>query len=148
MPLCAPSLRQAIGDIGDPRAPLRVPRLGRPDWWMRWYRARGFDDIALADSFGTKLSAEYLDIAAAVAGHGVAIGSPILFHHEIRCGRLVPAHEFVAGDGRAFWLAYPAAHEHRSKIVRFREWLSEEVADALREAEGYVRRAVQPQETI
>ncbi len=144
MPLCAPSVKRAIGDIGDPRAPLRVPRLGRPDWWMRWYGARGFDDVALADGFGTKLSAEYLDIAAAVAGHGVAIGSPILFHHEILSGRLVPAHDFVAADGRAFWFTYPAAREHRSKIVRFREWLSDEVADALREADAYVRRAVNP----
>jgi LysR family transcriptional regulator, glycine cleavage system transcriptional activator len=143
MPLCAPSLQRAIGDIGDPRVPLRAPRLGRPDWWMRWYRARGFDDVALADGFGTKLSAEYLDIAAAVAGHGVAIGSPIIFHHEIRSGRLVPAHDFVAGDGRAFWFTYPAALEHRSKIARFREWLSGEVADALRDADAYIRRVVQ-----
>jgi LysR family glycine cleavage system transcriptional activator len=144
MPLCAPSVRQAIGDIGDPHVPLRVPRLGRPDWWMRWYRARGFNDFTLADGFGTKLSAEYLDIAAAVAGHGVAIGSPILFHHEIRSGKLVPAHDFVTGDGRAFWFTYPIAREHRSKIVRFREWLSDEMADALREADAYVRRAVLP----
>jgi LysR family glycine cleavage system transcriptional activator len=145
MPLCAPAVRQEIGDIGDPRAPLRVPRLGRPDWWMRWYGARGFNDVALVDGFGTKLSAEYLDIAAAVAGHGVAIGSPILFHQEIRSGRLVPAHDFVAGDGRAFWFTYPTAREHRSKIALFREWLSAEVEDALRETNAYVRRAVIPQ---
>jgi LysR family glycine cleavage system transcriptional activator len=144
MPLCAPALRQAIGDIGDPRVPLRVPRLGRPDWWMRWYQARGFSDVAFADGFGTKLSAEYLDIAAAVAGHGVAIASPILFQHEIRSGQLVPAHDFVAGDGRAFWFTYPIAHEQRSKIVRFREWLSGEVEVALREASAYMRRAVIP----
>jgi len=144
MPLCAPSLKNVIGDIGDPRAPLLVPRLGRPDWWTRWYNARGFDDVALADSFGTKLSAEYLDIAAAIAGHGVAIGSPILFHHEIRSGRLVPAHDFVAGDGRSFWFAYPSACEHRSKIVRFRDWLMDEAENALREAGTYVRRAVLP----
>ncbi|MEO6690473.1 MAG: LysR substrate-binding domain-containing protein [Dokdonella sp.] len=144
MPLCAPSVRQAIGDIGDPHVPLGVPRLGRPDWWMRWYRARGFNDFTLADGFGTKLSAEFLDIAAAVAGHGVAIGSPILFHHEIRSGKLVPAHDFVAGDGRAFWFTYPLARAHRSKIVRFGDWLSAEVAEALRETDMYVRRAVQP----
>jgi LysR family glycine cleavage system transcriptional activator len=141
MPLCAPSVKNAIGDVGDPRAPLRVPRLGRPDWWVRWYNARGFEDVALLDAFGTKLSAEYLDIAAAIAGHGVAIGSPILFHHEIRSGRLVPAHDFVASDGRSFWFAYPAACEQRSKIVRFRDWLIGEAENALREAGTYVRRA-------
>jgi LysR family glycine cleavage system transcriptional activator len=111
---------------------------------MRWYGARGFDDAALTDSFGTKLSAEYLDITAAVAGHGVAIGSPILFHHEIRSGRLVPAHDFVAGDGRSFWFTYPVASEHRVKIIRFREWLISEVKDALHEANAHIRRAVLP----
>jgi LysR family glycine cleavage system transcriptional activator len=142
MPLCAPALRPALGDVGDPRAPLRVPRLGRPDWWARWYGARGFADVAFVEGFGTKLSAEYLDIAAAIAGHGVAIGSPIVFQHEIRSGRLVPAHDFVAADGRAFWFTYPAVSERRTKIQRFREWLFGEVESALREADSYVRRAV------
>jgi len=148
MPLCAPSLRASIGDLGDPHAPLRVPRLGRPDWWSRWYAARGFEDVALAGTFGTKLSAEYLDIAAAIAGHGVAIGSPILFHNEIRSGRLVPAHDFVVGDARAFWFTYPAAREDRVKIVCFREWLLSEAEDARRAADAYIRRAVLPTKKV
>ena len=72
------------------------------------------------------LSAEYLDIAAAVAGHGIAIGSPILFRSEIEAGRLVPAHDFVAGDGRSFWLTYPVARQNSRKIAAFRQWLCDE----------------------
>lgn len=142
MPLCAPSLKAAVANIADPCRPLQVPLLGRPDWWTLWYRALGFGEVALPGSFGTTLSAEYLDVAAAVAGHGVAIGSPILFRSEIASGRLVAAHDFVAGDGRAFWLTYPVARQHSRKIAKFREWLDEEVARDRDAAQAFIRRAV------
>ncbi|HEY5805233.1 MAG TPA: LysR substrate-binding domain-containing protein [Lysobacter sp.] len=143
MPLCAPSLRESVTDIGrDPRRPLPVPLLGRPDWWSLWYRALGFDGVTLPDQFGTQLSAEYLDIAAAMAGQGVAIGSPILFRHEIDAGRLVPAHDLVVSDGRAFWFTYPAARHDSHKIASFREWLCAEAARDRDAARAVIRRAV------
>lgn len=142
MPLCAPALRAAAAELGDPRRPLSVPLLGRPDWWALWYRAQGHADAAPPGGFGTHLSAEHLDVAAAVAGHGIAIGSPILFRGELESGRLVPAHDFVAGDGRAFWLTYPSARQHGGKIAKFREWLGEEVARDREAALAYLRRAV------
>jgi LysR family glycine cleavage system transcriptional activator len=141
MPLCAPALKDAARDIANPHAPLGVPLLGRPDWWAAWYRAQGCSDDTLPGQFGTSLPTEYLDIAAAVAGHGIAIGSPILFRSEISAGRLVPAHDFVATDGRSFWMVFPSAKEHRPKITRFREWLCDEVEGDLRAARDYIRRA-------
>lgn len=140
-PLCAPALKAAACNIGVPHTPLAIPLLGRPDWWTRWYRALGYDGEMPPDRFGTSLPTEYLDIAAAIAGHGIAIGSPILFRHEIAAGRLVPAHDFVATDGKSFWLAFPGAKENRRKIVRFREWLCAEAAAELHAARDYVRRA-------
>jgi LysR family transcriptional regulator, glycine cleavage system transcriptional activator len=94
------------------------------------------------ESFGTQLSAEYLDVAAAVAGHGIAIGSLILFRNELASGRLIPAHDVVAGDGRAFWLAYPVARQNSHKIARFREWLCDEAASDRSEARTFIRSAV------
>ncbi len=141
MPLCAPALKDAAAGIADPRRQLDVPLLGRSDWWMRWYRALGFSDVVLPGSFGTHLSAEYLDIAAAVAGHGIAIGSPILFRNELETGRLVPAHDFVAGDGRSFWFTFPIARQNSSKIVKFRDWLSSEVERDRDAARSFIRRA-------
>ncbi|GLQ99415.1 LysR substrate-binding domain-containing protein [Dyella mobilis] len=141
MPLCAPALKGAAQNIANPRAKLDVPLLGRPDWWAAWYRAQGCADDTLPGEFGTSLPTEYLDIAAAVAGHGIAIGSPILFRAEILAGRLVPAHEFVATDGRSFWMVFPSAKEHRPKIARFREWLCGEVERELCATRDYVRRA-------
>lgn len=140
MPLCAPALLAAAAVLDRPDLPLDVPLLGRPDWWRLWYRARGFDEAIPAGRFGTTLSAEYLDITAAMAGHGIAIGSPILFRHELDAGRLVPAHDFLAGDGRAFWFAHPAVRRNSRKILRFQEWLCDEAAADLRATRAFVRR--------
>lgn len=133
MPLCAPALLDAAKRIIDPCVHTEVQLLGRQDWWELWYRARGFGNVSLAGRLRMTMPDEHLDIALAVAGHGVAIGSPILFAREIDAGRLVPAFDGVATDGRAFWLAYPTVAERRDKIARFREWLCDE-ASAAREA--------------
>ena len=142
MPLCAPELKHAAAHIADPRRPLSVPLLGRADWWKLWYRALGFSDVVLPGTFGTYLSAEYLDIAAAVAGHGIAIGSPILFRNEIAAGRLVPAHDFVASDGRVFWFTFPVARQNSRKIAKFRDWLCDEAERDRDAAQSFIRRAV------
>lgn len=130
MPLCAPALLARAKSVGDPRKPAEIPLLGRRDWWELWYQARGFGNVVLAGRLGTTMPVEHLDIALAVAGHGVAIGSPILFADEIDAGKLVPVFKDVATDGRSFWLAYPSVAEHRAKIVRFREWICSEASAA------------------
>ncbi|UIJ46567.1 LysR substrate-binding domain-containing protein [Sphingomonas cannabina] len=138
MPLCVPGLKDAATGIGDPGAPLEVPLLGRPDWWASWYRSLGFAEGPPASRFGTSFSAEHLDVAAALAGHGVVIASPILFSREIDSGRLVPAHTKVAAAGRSFWLAYPLSRQHSRKIVRFRDWLCAEAERARAEAAAFL----------
>lgn len=144
MPLCAPALKDAARGIADPRLASSIPLLGRPDWWTLWYQAQGVDVRTLPSRFGTSLPTEHLDIAAAIAGHGIAIGSPILFRGELDAGRLVPAHDFVATDGRAFWMVFPATKESRPKIAQFRAWLCEEVASELHAAREFVRRVAPP----
>jgi LysR family transcriptional regulator, glycine cleavage system transcriptional activator len=142
MPLCAPALKEAAKTIAGPDRKPQVPLLGRPDWWALWYRALGLEKLLKNASFGTQLAHEHLDIAAAVAGHGVAIGSPILFKNELASGRLIPAHDLVASDGRSFWLAYPTARQNSRKVAKFREWLCDEAAADRSDANGYIRGAV------
>jgi LysR family glycine cleavage system transcriptional activator len=103
---------------------------------------RAKSDVDLEGRFGAQLSAEHLDAAMAIAGHGIAIGSPLLFKNEISSGALVPAHEFVATEGRAFWLAYPVTLERSSKIVRFKNWLCEEAARDRANCARYITAAV------
>jgi LysR family glycine cleavage system transcriptional activator len=91
--------------------------------------------------FGTTLAYEHLDVAAAIAGQGVAIASPILFADEIASGRLVPAHEMVASDGRGFWLVHAAIHRPSGKISRFADWLGAEAEQAREAARPFIERA-------
>jgi LysR family glycine cleavage system transcriptional activator len=130
MPLCAPHLKAAAVALPDPRRSLPVPLLGRIDWWQRWYAEAGWPNIDLSRKLGTRLAAEHLDASAAIAGHGVTIGSPILFSDEIRAGRLVAANHLIAGDGRHFWFVYPVLRGRSQKIEVFRDWLVEEANKA------------------
>lgn len=141
MPLCSPKLKSAAAALSNPRRALEVPLLGRPDWWTMWFRARGFHAGPSRDQFGTSLAHEHLDIAAAVAGQGIAIGSPLLFRAELDAGRLVTAHDFVGTDGRAFWFLYPAARQHSRKIAAFGEWIENEAAAARDAGASFIRRA-------
>jgi LysR family transcriptional regulator, glycine cleavage system transcriptional activator len=125
MPLCAPALREAAADFFLSEGEAQVPLLGRPDWWDLWFRALGCDRPR---RFGIGLAEEHLDAGAAIAGHGITIGSPLLFRHELEAGRLVPAHDLVASDGRAFWLTYPVARRSSEKIGHFEAWLMEEAS--------------------
>lgn len=142
MPLCAPELKAAAKGLADPDGPVGAPLLGRPDWWALWRRSIGVDRPLPPERFGAGLPAEHLDIAAAIAGHGIAIGSPILFREEIESGRLVPAHDAVAGDGRAFWLTWPVGRRRSRKVALFQAWLEEEAARDLAAMAAFVARAV------
>jgi len=124
-PLVAPQLRGAAS-LAAPALPL----LGRPDWWAIWYRSQGLGDGLPAEAFHTDLAYEHLDIAAAIAGQGIAIGSPIIFADELAAGRLVPADDHIASDGRAFWLAYPRSRQNSARIAWFAEWVCAEAQAA------------------
>jgi LysR family glycine cleavage system transcriptional activator len=142
MPLCAPALLGSGARLGDTEGRIDVPLLGRPDWWALWFKASGSGLRPLPEQFGTRLAAEHLDIAAAIAGHGIAIGSPILFAGEIAAGRLVPAHDLVVGIGRAFWLVHAVGRRDSSKIVKFKAWIVEEARQARAASEAYLKQVV------
>lgn len=141
MPLCSPRLRRSAGALTDPKRAHDVPLIGRADWWALWFRALGVKDLSLKGRIHSHLSTEYLDAKEAMAGHGIAIGSPILFRDDIDAGRLVPAHDLVVGDGRTFWFTYPVAREDSRKIVAFREWITDEAQREMARARPYLRNA-------
>jgi LysR family glycine cleavage system transcriptional activator len=141
-PLCAPALIAAAAGLAVPRMPPEPPLLGRPDWWALWRRALGYPEPLSPDRFGVTFADEYLDASAAIAGHGVTIGSPILFAAEIAARRLVPVHDLVVSDGRGFWLVYPAARRGSAKIVRLQQWLLGEATQAREAARPFLDRMV------
>jgi LysR family glycine cleavage system transcriptional activator len=141
MPLCIPAMKQAAAKLADPKRANEVPLLGRTDWWTLWYRQLGFNEVPALKSIGASLSVEYLDITQALAGDGVAIGSPILFKAELDAGRLVPAHDLVATDGRVFWFTVPVGRQGSRKISQFRDWIHDEAAAARAAAADFIRQA-------
>jgi LysR family glycine cleavage system transcriptional activator len=66
--------------------------------------------------FRHPLCVEHLDVGAAIAGQGIAIGSPILFQAELDSGRLVQAHPGAATVAR-FWFVAPGAQPQRKVIA-------------------------------
>lgn len=142
MPLCTPELKDACAGLAEPGRTPDAPLLGRADWWALWFRAAGRGAGPAPQPSGAQLPTEHLDVTAALAGQGVAIASPILFRAEIEAGRLVPAHEAVGADGRAFWLTYPASRQASGKLAKFRAWIGDEAAADLDAARDFIRRAV------
>jgi LysR family glycine cleavage system transcriptional activator len=130
MPLCAPSLLAAVRDSRWPRSHAQIPLLGRPDWWALWFKALGVDREGESQF---RFAEEYLDATAAMAGHGITLGSPLLCRRDLEAGRLVPAHSLVVATGRSFWLTYPPLRRSAEKIARFADWI---IAEAEHEREA------------
>jgi len=142
MPLCAPALLPAALGLGS--TALEIPLLGRADWWALWFAAHGHLPPPAPGSLVTPFAVEHLDVGAAIAGQGIAIGSPILFQAELESGRLVQAHPGVASDGRSFWFVAPSARSGSAKIIAFRDWLVEQAAEARHAARHHLAQAVTP----
>jgi LysR family transcriptional regulator, glycine cleavage system transcriptional activator len=124
-PLCSRSLFDA-GAVITPADLLKLPRMGRERWWRAWFAAVGIADADLSARPGVELGVEQFEVTAAIAGHGVAITSPLFFQHEIASGRLVQPFELVLRDQKDYWLAYPTARRDSAKIQAFRSWILEE----------------------
>jgi len=128
-PLCTPQIREDLGGLGRPEDLLTAPLVGLEDEWDVWFAAAGV--TARPAKQGGRLIADLqsIEVASALAGRGVALGSPILFAPEIGQGRLVQPFEITVQQGDGFWLAYPKDRRRAPKIVAFRDWLLACVAE-------------------
>ena len=124
-PLCSPALRERLRTPADM---LAMPRFGRERWWRAWFAAAGLPDADLAAKPGVELDVEQHAVTAAIAGHGVAISSPLFFEQDIAAGRLLQPFELVVRDQRDYWLTYPTTLRSSEKIRAFRAWLLAQAA--------------------
>ena len=134
-PLCSPALR---AQLRTPRDLLGLPRFGRERWWRAWFALAGLPDADLGARPGVELDIEQHAVTAAIAGHGVAISSPLLFAPDLAAGRLLQPFDTVGRDERDYWLAYPAARQGSAKIRAFREWLLDQAAISAGDVQGPV----------
>jgi LysR family glycine cleavage system transcriptional activator len=126
-PLCSPEMAEKL-KLESPCDLLEAPRIGMEKEWAEWFAAAGLSEGRRP---ATRLTADYqvLEVAAALGGQGVALGSPIFFAREIRAGLLVRPFRQTVNFHTGYYLVWPVGRRRSPKIRRFREWLMS-VADA------------------
>ncbi|RZJ45250.1 MAG: LysR family transcriptional regulator [Brevundimonas sp.] len=126
-PLCSPAMAEML-KLENPSDLLEAPRIGMEKEWAEWFAAAGLSEGRRP---ATRLTADYqvLEVAAALGGQGVALGSPIFFAREIKAGLLVRPFPQTVSFNTGYYLVWSEGRRRSSKIRRFREWLMS-VADA------------------
>ena len=129
-PLCTPGVRAALGGLTQPGDLLGAPLMGLDRDWATWVAAAGVE--ALDVKAGGQLIADMqvIAITSALAGRGVALGSPILFAAELARGALIQPFPLAIAQNDGYWLVYPKERRRAAKIAAFRDWMLSAVAEA------------------
>lgn len=128
VPMCSPSL-----SLSDPDQLRDVPLLHTEYYrqgpetpvWTRWGEIAGVTGVDW--SKGVTFTDESHVIQAAIAGHGVALLSPLLLESELRVGSLVNPFG-PAIDGLQFHFVFPDTPQGLRKCAALEAWLSEALA--------------------
>jgi LysR family glycine cleavage system transcriptional activator len=119
--------------LSTPADLLNVPRISPDDeWWDLWFGSASGISYAGGRKSGIRFDSQVLDGQAAIAGHGAAVLSPMLFQQSIETGLLVQPFSHLATDRRSIWLVYPEHKQRMTKVRAFRNWLFQ----ALKQAAG------------
>jgi LysR family glycine cleavage system transcriptional activator len=124
--LCSPGVAETLDMSRGPAALLDAPKIGLEAEWAMWFRLAGVTPPPTKEGQGAlRFAAESqtMEIAAAQAGQGLALASPILFASEIASGRLVQPFPVTLHYERQVWLVYPSERRRTRKIAAFRDWL-------------------------
>jgi len=136
-PVCSPKL------LKDARRPLKAPadlrhhvllQYDDPDarhpWlhWRTWLEVERLTDLKPAGRLS--FSGYEQIIAAAIAGHGVALGRIPLLKDALAAGELVAPFERTADPARAYYAVVSPNSQGRPEVAEFVEWLRREAADA------------------
>jgi len=122
-PLCTPEVRQQLGGLSRAADLIEAPLIGSNRVWAEWFAAAGVSERPASAAGRLIADLQVLEVASAVAGRGVALGSPVLFATEIAQGRLVRPFDITVEQTAGFWLAYPAERRRVRKIAAFRDWV-------------------------
>jgi LysR family glycine cleavage system transcriptional activator len=134
-PLCTPVVRAELGGLASPADLRHAALIGGESDWAAWFAAAGLASPEAKAGGQLIADMQTIGVTSALAGQGVALGSPILFAPEIERGLLVrPFEVAVAQSGGGFWLSYPKERRRAVKIAAFRDWLLEAVAAEARAA--------------
>jgi LysR family glycine cleavage system transcriptional activator len=122
-PLASPECRNRYG-IARPENLLEAPRISPDDiWWKKWFEAAGVVERDGHGPPGIRLDFQAMAGNAAIAGHGVAVLTPLFWRSELEAGRLVQLFPLIMFEPAAYWLVYPEHKRAQPKIRAFREWM-------------------------
>jgi LysR family transcriptional regulator, glycine cleavage system transcriptional activator len=122
-PLCAPQLRETLSGLDHPEDLLNAPLIGLDEEWAAWFTAAGISAAPQPARGRLIADMQTIEVGSALAGRGVALGSPILFAPELTQGRLVQPFDILAHRSAGYWLVYPKERRRAPKIAAFRDWL-------------------------
>ena len=125
-PLCTPAIAARLADPAQLRGETLL-RSYRADEWPRWFEAA---EIACPPVRGPVFDSSMLMIAAAVAGHGIALAPPAMFGKELRMESLVRPFAVEVTTGR-YWLTRLISRPDTNAMRSFRDWLKQQAAAAI-----------------
>lgn len=122
-PMLSPKLIEDY-EVREPADLLRVPQITPDDPWLcTWLELAGLTMPAAANRPFSRLGSQTLEVAAAIAGRGLAMVTPAFYSDEVASGRLVQPFDILGWDGHGYYLTYPEARRNSPKIKAFRDWI-------------------------
>lgn len=133
-PVCAPHLLQGAAPLAEPGDLARHtllhdafgPRVGWP-MWRDWLGAAGVLDRVDPES-GTHYSMALFAYQAAVACHGVALGTTVLTMDMLAAGSLVKPFALDLPTDYGYHIVCPPERRERPHVAAFIDWLLETAA--------------------
>jgi DNA-binding transcriptional LysR family regulator len=126
--LCSPKLLEGV-DASDPARFIAANDLlhlkidGRPRhfFWEMFVRSIGRPDLAV--DRGLVFDTQQLEAQYAMSGDGLALLDPLLFHEEIKAGRLVRPFDLWLDEGYGYYLTTHPEDLSNEAVALFRSWL-------------------------
>lgn len=134
-PVCSPWLLEGKHPLREP-SDLKHHTLIHVDWkrgdmsapaWRTWLEAAGVADVARSRA-GPRFTHHSMSLQAAVAGHGVALGSTLLVVDDLAAGRLVAPFEIALEEQYCYYFACLPESLPNPRVAAFREWIFGELA--------------------
>lgn len=107
--------------------------------WTPWFQAAGLDFVE--PQAGVLYSDTLLAVQAAIAGQGILLARRSVVDDDLRSGRLIRLWSHQISDVHAHYLVWPASGRRHQAIDKLRNWLVEQVARWLADAETRERQA-------
>lgn len=128
VPLCSPMLLNSpipMNTPADLQKHVLLHDMTRRNW-KTWMKTAGVRDIKVNQ--GPIFSHSSMVLQAAVHGQGVALGNSVLAKPDIDAGRLVIPFSHYLESKNAFYLVFRESQSELGKIVYFKDWMLDLVA--------------------